>query len=100
MPRVGQAYFVRPDNTAHDTATSTGTANKQTLVKPAGATGMFLSATTTNARCTFSGEDPVASSLGLVIVAGGAPVYFPFASDIEFVSEAAANSVLSVLWLE
>jgi hypothetical protein len=61
---------------------------------------MYLSAVTTSARCTFSGEDPVASSLGQAIIAGAQPMFFPFATDIEFVSEVAGNSILSVLWIE
>lgn len=91
----------RTGDSVHESATSTGTANKQTITKPPGANGMFLSAKTNNARVTFDGTDPGAGAApGLIIAAGAQPVFFPFATDIEFVSEAAANSELNVLWVE
>lgn len=85
----------------HESQTSTGTADKKTITKAAGATAMVLSAKTTNARVTFDGTDPGAGvAPGLIVVAGAQPLLLPFATDIEFVSEAAANSELNVLWLE
>lgn len=102
VPRTLKAYAVPVGSTdAHDAATSTGTGNKLTLARPAWANACMLSAKTNNARVTFGGEDPGAGAApGLIIVAGAQPVFFPFATDIEFVSEAAANSELNVLWLE
>lgn len=91
----------RTGESVHEAATSTGTANKQTLTKPRNATAMMLSAKTNNARVTFDGTDPGAGvAPGLIVIAGAQPVFFPFATDIEFVSEAAAASELNVLWLE
>lgn len=92
---------LRTGESVHESATSTGTADKKTITKPPNANGMMLSAKTTSVRVTFDGTDPsVASAIGLLIVAGGQPVFFPFATDIEFVSEAAASGELNVLWLE
>ena len=100
MARVYKAFEVPQLAAAHAAATSTGTADKQTLTAPGWANAMKLSATTTNARCTFSGEDPVAGALGIVVVAGAQGDFYPCAADIEFVSEAAADSILNVLWLK
>lgn len=95
------ALATRTGEAVHEAATSTGTGNKQTITKPKNATSMMLSAKTNNARVTFDGTDPGAGAApGLIVVAGAQPVFFPFATDIEFVSEAAANAELNVLWLE
>ena len=92
---------LRTGENVHESATSTGTGNKQTLTKPPNANGMSLSAKTNNARVTFDGTDPGAGvAPGLIIIAGAQPVFFPFATDIEFVSEIAGNSELNVLWVE
>lgn len=102
MARAYKVYEVPVGSTdAHAGATSTGTGNKQTLLKPSWANACYLSAKTNNARVTFSGEDPGAGATpGLIIISGAQPVFFPFATDIEFVSEAAAaNSTLDVLWI-
>lgn len=95
------ALATRTGEAVHEAATSSGTGNKQTITKPSSATSMMLSAKTNNARVTFDGTDPGAGAPpGLVIVAGAQPIFFPFAADIEFVSEIAGNSELNVLWLE
>lgn len=102
MPRIGHAYnlALQTGESVHEAATSTGTADIQTLTKPPGATAMILSAKTNNARVTFDGTNPgVSAAPGLVIIAGAQPWFAPFATDIEFASEAAANCELNVLWL-
>lgn len=103
MSRTFMAYDLATTSagSGHQAATSSGTGNKQTITKPARANAMLLSAVTTSARCTFDGTDPGAGvAPGLVIVAGAQPVFLPFASDIEFVSNAAGNSELNVLYLD
>lgn len=86
--------------TSHKSATSTGTGNKQTIAADVRANYMMLSAKTNNARVTFDGTDPsVGSKIGLIIIAGAQPALMPFSADIEFVSEAAADSELNVLYL-
>lgn len=101
MPQGGTFKLAqRGGDAVHASATSTGTANKQTITKARGATAMMISAKTNNARVTFDGTDPGAGvAPGLIIQAGQQPAFFPFARDIEFVSEAAANCELNVLWL-
>jgi hypothetical protein len=91
----------RTGEAVHESATSTGTADIKTITKPPNANGMYLSAKTNNARVTFDGTAPGAGvAPGLIIVAGAQPVFFPFATDIKFVSEIAGNSELNVLWVE
>jgi hypothetical protein len=95
------ALALRTGESVHETASSTGTADKKTITKPPNANGMFLSAKTTNVRVTFDGTDPGAGvAPGLIIIQGAQPVFFPFATDIEFVSDSAAASELNVLWVE
>lgn len=87
--------------TVHKSDTSTGTADKKTITRPSRANAMILSVVTTSARATFDGTDPGAGvAPGLVIVAGAQPVFLPFATDIEFVSNTAGNSELNVLYLD
>lgn len=101
MPRAYTTYVVpQGDASAHDNAVSTGTGDLKTLAAPRWANACFLCVETSNARVTFSGEDPGAGvAPGLIIVAGGQPVFFPFAHDIEFVSEGPGSSEMNVLWL-
>lgn len=85
---------------SHASATSSGTADKQTLVKPDRAVAMLVSVKTTDARVTFDGTDPGAGvAPGLVFKAGQQPYLVPFAKTIEFVADAAGNSEVNVLWL-
>lgn len=91
----------RKNETVHATASSTGTADKKTILKPTVANGMFLSAKAFNVRVTFDGTDPGAGvAPGLIIIAGAQPIFFPFATDIEFVSDIAGTSELNVLYIE
>lgn len=99
MP-IAAKYFVQQDASADAFATSTGTGDIKTLVPPKNANACEISAKTTNARVTFNGVNPGAGTApGQVIAAGAQPVLFPFAHTIKFVSEAAANCELNVLWL-
>ncbi len=82
----------------HAQATSTGTANVQTLTVPAGANAVLISVETTNARVTSDGTTPSATN-GLVYQKDASPVFVPLAETIKFVSTAAANSVLNALWI-
>ena len=91
-------HDVRQNAAAQAQATSTGTANVQTLAAPAGAIGCVLQAETTNARVSFNGVDPSAAN-GLIIYAGVSPVYFAFAETIKIASAVAGTSLLDVLWL-
>lgn len=97
MPRANMTYDIAQADT-HDSATSTGTANVQTITAPASANACMVSAETNGARLTFDGGTPDATN-GLMIAAGGAPLFIPLGRDIKFVSQAAANSVVHVLWL-
>lgn len=83
----------------HVQQTSTGTADVKTFTKPALATACFITVETTNARVTFGGDTPDASN-GLIVLKDSQPLYFPVAADIKFVSTAAANCIVNVMWLE
>lgn len=107
MARVGSAHDLAAPS-PHATGVSTGPANITTIPPPAAATNpdgvaaaaCFISAKTTNVRITFDGSDPDDSpGNGLVLPAGGNPVYFPFAKTIKFMSDVAGTSELNVLWL-
>ena len=96
MPVPGPVYDV-PDQGAHATDNSSGTADVKTIVPPNGATGCVVCVETNGCRATFDGSAPDATN-GLPINVGG-PVWLPFASTIKFVSRVAASSHLRVLWL-
>lgn len=91
-----QAPFALTSN-PHATATSTGTSNQQTLTPPSGAKGFFYTLQTNGAYVTFDGSVP-SSSNGLHFMAGSAPVFIPMGKTLNFVSDAAGNAVLSVMW--
>lgn len=78
-------------------ATSTGTANVQTLNAPASAKGFLYSVFTNGIYFTVDGSTP-SSSNGLHAPAGTAPVFIPFGKNISFVSDNVAGSTLSVIW--
>ena len=102
MARAYEAYSFPPGAAvAHPAAvTSTGTANVQSIPVPKGANAMFICAETTGARVTFDGTTPDATH-GIVIIAGAQPLFVPIgaAQSIQFVSAAAGNSIVSVLFL-
>lgn len=83
----------------HVSDTSTGTADVKVITPPPNATACMIVAETTAARVTFDGSTPAAAN-GLPIPVGASPLYVPLGTAIKFVSQAAANSILHVLWLE
>lgn len=88
--------------TTHQTATSTGTANIQTITPPNDAAACLITVETTAARITFDGESPGAGAApGLVFPTALAPVFVPLGkgATIKFASNAAGNSIVQVLFL-
>lgn len=103
MARAGSlVYEPLRGGAAHQAAvTSTGVADPKTIPVPAGAAAAYITVETTAARVTFDGETPDATH-GLVL-ATGILHYVPFVApggNIKFLSAAAGNSVVNVLWLE
>lgn len=96
--------MARPDtfslsSDSHDRASSSGTADIQTITPPAGASGFLIAVETTNARVTFDGSTP-ASTNGLVYPKDVAPVEHHFLpEEINWTSTAAAASIVDVCWL-
>ncbi len=89
---------------AHQQLTSTGTADVKVFAVPKGAAAVILEAATTDARVTFDGSAPSATS-GILIKAGLQPVFIPTAglgsgAVVQFASTAAAASVVDALFLE
>lgn len=84
---------------SHARATSANTTDVKTLSRPSGCHSCYLTASTTGAQMTFDGGTPSTTN-GLIIPAGVAPIFFSVNGDIKFVSTAAANSVVDVLWLK
>ena len=84
----------------HVQATSTGVANVATLVAPLASTAFFIDCETNGIRFTLDGTTPDATN-GLTLSTGDAPLFIPIGRrDIQFVSQAAANAIANVLWLE
>lgn len=102
MGRIYAAYALanRMTGDVQEGDTSTNTTDYKTITKPVGANACFISVKTTAARLSFDGTNPDSATNCLYIPAGTAPVFFPFATDIIFAADSAANSVLTVLWLE
>lgn len=101
MARVHQSYDVCVLGGAdpHVSATSTGTANVQTLAAPTASSGFYIAAETNGIRFTLDGTTPDGTN-GVPVAAGAAPLFVPVGRrDIKFVSQAAANATAHVLWL-
>lgn len=101
MARIHSAYSLagRSGDDVHVSATSTGTANVQTVTAPATATGFFINVETNGLRFTLDGTTPDATN-GLMLPTGAVPQFFPIGATIKFVSQAAGNAVAHVLWVE
>lgn len=83
----------------HVQLTSTGTADVETFTAPRTSTGFYIACETNGCRMTLDGTTPDATN-GLPIAAGAAPLFVPVGKrNINVVSQAAANSVVNVLWL-
>jgi hypothetical protein len=86
--------------------TSTGTANFQTLTPEATACAMLMTVETTSCRMTFDGANPSGSNSILVPTTTGGPIVVPVVglggtgSKVVVASTAAANSVVTVIWLQ
>lgn len=98
MSRVFTVYDIF-GTTPHASATSTGTANIQTLTPPAGAAGCYVTVSTTAARVTFDGTNPGAGAAPGLVLPAGFTGLLPWAKTIKFASTAAANAEVNVLWL-
>ena len=92
-------YDVPAVAASHARATSSGIANVQTLSPPAGTSACVLTVQTSNAQATFNGID-ASTTNGIILQKDASPIFFPFAETIKFVSTAAVNSVVDVLWLD
>lgn len=108
MPRVGiEQYEVLEEPVAK---TSTGTSNVQTFQPSSGrANAVLISVEGTAARVTFGGAVPgVGVAPGVVIPTGTAPLIYAFAfvqtpqlgPKIQFASNVAGSSIMSVVWLK
>ena len=98
MPRVGKTYdlplgAVDP----HVSATPTSTVDVKTITAPKDAGGFLITCETTGCRFTIDGTTPDATN-GIPLAAAAAPLFVPLGRDIKVVSQAAANSVVHVLW--
>lgn len=91
-----QAPFGLPTN-SHAQATSTGTSDNHVLTPPSSAKGFLFSVVTNGIYFTLDGS-AASSSNGLHAPAGTAPVFIPLGRSINFVSDNAAGSTLSVIW--
>jgi hypothetical protein len=74
--------------------TSTGTANFQTLTPEATACAMLMTVETTSCRMTFDGATTGGPIVVPVVGLGGT------GSKVVVASTAAANSVVTVIWLQ
>lgn len=83
---------------SHDQATSTATDDVKTFTAPAGASACYLACTTTSAWITLDGSTP-ATDNRLLLTKDLPPVRIDVASDINFVSADAANSVVDIAWV-
>jgi hypothetical protein len=101
MPRAFGVYDLPrgPSADPHVQATSTGTANVQTLTPPPSAKACFIDVETNGIRFTLDGTTPDATN-GLTLAVNDGPFFLPLAKPIAFVSQAAANAICNVLWLE
>lgn len=84
---------------SHAQATSTSTSDVQTVSAPtADGKGCYVTVSTNGCYMRFDGGTP-SSTAGLAFPKDGTPVFFPTASSIKFVSQAAGNSVVNVFWV-
>lgn len=84
--------------TPHVQASSSGTADVQTLTPPEGARAALITVETTNCYLTADGSTPSATN-GLQLVKDGLPFLLPVPQPLKFASEAAAASKVNVLWI-
>lgn len=103
MARALKTYDLLED-TPHEEATSTGTADVATITPAVGDRGIskanacYLSAITSGCYVTFDGSTPSATN-GLFIPSGTAPILVLLGETIKFVSATASGTTLKVLWL-
>ena len=99
MPRAYQTYdFPLGGADPHVSATSTGTADVKTITAPKGANAAYIACETNGCRFTLDGTTPDATN-GMPLPAAALPLWVTVGKDIKVVSQAAANSVVHVLWL-
>lgn len=83
-------------------ATSTGTANVQTVTIPKATKGMFIACITNGGYFVFDGSTPDATN-GLPVQDGAAPLFvplgYPAITNVKFVSDLAGNCVAHFLFL-
>lgn len=93
-------YDLAQTTTPHVQATSSGTADVQSLPTPGkGCHGFLITVSTNGCYLTLDGGTP-SSTNGLAIPAGTSPIFIPIAKNIKVASQAAGNSVVNVLWLQ
>lgn len=88
--------------TAHQRASSSGTADVKTITLNRNTDAIFITVETTSARVTFDGSDPSAASApSIVFPKDSIPVLIPVGPDaiVKWVSTAAAASVVQVFEL-
>ena len=60
--------------------------------------GCYITVSTNGCYMTFDGTTP-SSTAGLAFPKDGVPAFFPVGDTIRFASQAAANSVVNVVWV-
>jgi hypothetical protein len=81
-------------------ATSTATTDYKTVTQPEAANAFLISCETTSCRFSLDGVNPDATN-GHVLPKDGQPYYVPVKPrSLKVASTAAANSVVTVTWLE
>jgi hypothetical protein len=81
----------------HAQASSSGTANVQTLTAPPSASACLVTVETTGCYAVFNGTTP--SATNGIFIPTGVVVTLPVAQSISFASSAAAASKVNVVWL-
>lgn len=87
------------DPSAPIQATSTGTANVQTITLPKGTSAILIAAETTAARIVLDTATAPTATVGILIQPALQPVLIPVGDcqAVKFVSNAAANSIVTVI---
>jgi hypothetical protein len=70
----------------------------KTFLKPADANGCLINAVTQNVRYTLDGSTAPTASVGLLMVAGQAPIYLEPGASLKVI-EVAASASISLQWV-
>lgn len=97
--RGQQAGGTSGTSDTHNQQTSTGTADVKTFTAPKDAVAFLIDVVTTDAWLTLDGTTPTTSNRAL-IKKDQNPLYVGVGKDVKVAASAAANSIVSVLWLK